>query len=150
MIPRQLYCRRLHSHSKLATLSIHSYTTNCHKLNFEIKTESEYHGMGHGNTLQAHGDTYIIVGVELPKDMTAALLSISSNNGVHPMITSFSLQGVIEFSIAVFFNKLVSFTFFFWLPLYVKASCESGYQTTDTVVYKHMHTSSIDVIVQVE
>ena len=66
------------------------------------------------------------------------------------MIASFSLQGVIEFSIAVFFNKLVSFTFFFWLPLYVKASCESGYQTTDTVVYKHMHTSSIDVIVQVE
>ena len=109
--------------------------------------------MGHGNTLQAHGDTHIIVGVELPKDMTAALLSISSNNGVHPMIASFSLQGVIEFSIAVFFNKLVSFTFFFWLPLYVKASCESGYsgyQTTDTVVYKHMHTSSIDVIVQVE
>ena len=34
-------------------------------------------------------------------------------------------QGVIEFSLALFFNKLVVFTFLYWLPFYVKASCES-------------------------
>ena len=41
----------------------------------------------------------------------------------HPLIHP-PTQGVIEFSLALFFNKLVSYTFLFWLPLYVKTSCE--------------------------
>uniref|UniRef100_A0A8K9XT66 Solute carrier family 37 member 1 n=1 Tax=Oncorhynchus mykiss TaxID=8022 RepID=A0A8K9XT66_ONCMY len=32
---------------------------------------------------------------------------------------SFSLQGVIEFSLCLLFAKLVSYTFLFWLPLYI-------------------------------
>jgi sugar phosphate permease len=32
------------------------------------------------------------------------------------------IPGVIEFSLALFFNKLVSYTFLFWLPYYVKES----------------------------
>ena len=34
------------------------------------------------------------------------------------------MQGVIEYSLALFFNKLVSYTFLFWLPYYVKTSCK--------------------------
>ena len=34
------------------------------------------------------------------------------------------VQGVIEYSLALFFNKLVSYTFLFWLPYYVKKSRE--------------------------
>ena len=30
------------------------------------------------------------------------------------------LQGVIEFSVCLFFAKLVSYTFLFWLPLYLE------------------------------
>ena len=33
---------------------------------------------------------------------------------------SVCLQGVVEYAIALFFNKLVSYTFLFWLPLYIK------------------------------
>jgi sugar phosphate permease len=34
------------------------------------------------------------------------------------------IPGVIEYSLALFFNKLVSYTFLFWLPYYVKTSYE--------------------------
>lgn len=35
-------------------------------------------------------------------------------------------QGVIEYALALFFNKLVSYTFLFWLPFYVKKSRKSS------------------------
>ena len=31
-----------------------------------------------------------------------------------------SFQGVIEFALALFFAKLVAYTFLFWLPYYVR------------------------------
>ncbi len=34
------------------------------------------------------------------------------------------IPGVIEYSIALFFNKLVSYTFLYWLPIYVSATRE--------------------------
>lgn len=30
------------------------------------------------------------------------------------------IPGVIEFSLCLFFSKLVNYTFLFWLPLYIK------------------------------
>nr|CAH7766966.1 unnamed protein product [Callosobruchus chinensis] len=36
------------------------------------------------------------------------------------------IPGVVEFSLALFFSKLVSYTFLFWLPLYVNASTTMG------------------------
>ncbi|KAI4454652.1 major facilitator superfamily transporter 16 isoform b [Holotrichia oblita] len=36
------------------------------------------------------------------------------------------IPGVIEFSSCLFFSKLVSYTFLYWLPLYVKSSTEMG------------------------
>lgn len=32
------------------------------------------------------------------------------------------IPGVIEFSLSLFFAKLVSYTFLYWLPLYISAS----------------------------
>ena len=34
-------------------------------------------------------------------------------------LSTFSPQGVIEFSLSLLFAKLVSYTFLFWLPLYI-------------------------------
>ena len=39
-------------------------------------------------------------------------------------MASFALQGVIEYSISLFFAKLVAYTFLFWLPYYLTFSRE--------------------------
>ncbi|XP_044261678.1 glucose-6-phosphate exchanger SLC37A2 isoform X2 [Tribolium madens] len=36
------------------------------------------------------------------------------------------IPGVIEYSLSLFFSKLVSYTFLYWLPLYVKESLKMG------------------------
>ncbi|XP_058834501.1 glucose-6-phosphate exchanger SLC37A2 isoform X2 [Topomyia yanbarensis] len=36
------------------------------------------------------------------------------------------IPGVIEFSLSLFFSKLVSYTFLFWLPLYIQSSTTMG------------------------
>lgn len=33
------------------------------------------------------------------------------------------IPGVLEYSFSLFFSKLVSYTFLYWLPLYIAASC---------------------------
>lgn len=38
------------------------------------------------------------------------------------ILTALSIPGVVEFSLSLFFAKLVSYTFLFWLPMYIKAS----------------------------
>jgi hypothetical protein len=37
-------------------------------------------------------------------------------------IEHFTIQGVVEFSLCLFFAKLVSYTFLYWLPRYIKNS----------------------------
>jgi OPA family glycerol-3-phosphate transporter-like MFS transporter 1/2 len=37
------------------------------------------------------------------------------------------IPGVVEFSLCLFFSKLVNYTFLFWLPLYIKNSSEYSY-----------------------
>lgn len=34
-----------------------------------------------------------------------------------------NIPGVLEYSFSLFFAKLVSYTFLYWLPLYIAASC---------------------------
>lgn len=48
----------------------------------------------------------------------------SSNRSAITFSNAFKIPGVIEFSICLFFAKLVSYTFLFWLPFYIKASSE--------------------------
>lgn len=45
--------------------------------------------------------------------------------------TALLIPGVIEYSLSLFFDKLVSYTFLFWLPLYVKRSLNWEGQRAD-------------------
>lgn len=50
--------------------------------------------------------------------------SLSTTSG-HTAIgfgEALSIPGVIEFSLCLFFAKLVSYTFLFWLPNYIQSS----------------------------
>ncbi|KAK7106219.1 glucose-6-phosphate exchanger SLC37A2-like isoform X2 [Littorina saxatilis] len=85
------------------------------------------------------------VGIEIENSRGKADgdVSVSTNSSVHneetPLIEhdaedeheavslkkALLLPGVIEFSLCLFFAKLVSYTFLFWLPKYIKASMPS-------------------------
>ena len=49
------------------------------------------------------------------------------------------LQGVIEFAAALFFSKLVSYAFLFWLPFYIKNTSELP-QIIWSCMCIHLHT----------
>lgn len=40
------------------------------------------------------------------------------------LIDALYIPGVVEFSLCLFFTKLVSYTFMYWLPLYIQSSSE--------------------------
>ncbi|XP_018405091.1 PREDICTED: glucose-6-phosphate exchanger SLC37A2 isoform X2 [Cyphomyrmex costatus] len=45
-----------------------------------------------------------------------------SNNSAIDFIGAIKIPGVIEYSLSLFFAKLVSYTFLYWLPLYIAAT----------------------------
>lgn len=45
-------------------------------------------------------------------------------------VTALKIPGVIEYSVCLFFGKLVSYTFLFWLPFYIKNVTINGYHFT--------------------
>lgn len=55
------------------------------------------------------GSAEPLLGLPLAKDILRAFPS-------HPLS---ALQGVVEFSLCLLFAKLVSYTFLYWLPLYI-------------------------------
>lgn len=55
-----------------------------------------------------------------------------------------SLQGVVEFSLCLLFAKLVSYTFLFWLPLYITKAGEESVEFLHTVcLCHHSETRSV-------
>ncbi|XP_017838747.1 glucose-6-phosphate exchanger SLC37A2 isoform X2 [Drosophila busckii] len=42
------------------------------------------------------------------------------------LVDALHIPGVVEFSLCLFFTKLVSYTFMFWLPLYIQSSSTFG------------------------
>lgn len=46
----------------------------------------------------------------------------TSRNNAIGFIGAVKIPGVIEYSLSLFFAKLVSYTFLYWLPLYIAAS----------------------------
>jgi len=46
----------------------------------------------------------------------------SHYNSAINFIGAMKIPGVIEYSLSLFFAKLVSYTFLYWLPLYIAAS----------------------------
>lgn len=45
-----------------------------------------------------------------------------ANHAAIGFMGALRIPGVIEFSLCLFFSKLVSYTFLFWLPMYIQAS----------------------------
>lgn len=69
----------------------------------------------------------------MPKDLlhseTSPILSVNrsmehSSERAVGFIGAISIPGVIEYSLSLFFAKLVSYTFLFWLPLYISSTSE--------------------------
>lgn len=61
----------------------------------------------------------------LPADITQSQKStIATTLYYINVLCVLSLQGVIEFSLCLLFAKLVSYTFLFWLPLYITKAGE--------------------------
>ncbi|XP_061381562.1 glucose-6-phosphate exchanger SLC37A2 isoform X1 [Danaus plexippus] len=50
------------------------------------------------------------------------LLSNRPRAGAVSLTRALAIPGVIEFSLSLFFAKLVSYTFLYWLPMYIKSS----------------------------
>lgn len=46
----------------------------------------------------------------------------TSRNNAIGFMGAMKIPGVIEYSLSLFFAKLVSYTFLYWLPLYIAAS----------------------------
>lgn len=42
-------------------------------------------------------------------------------------VGALKIPGVIEFSLCLFFSKLVSYTFLYWLPLYIRSSSKFNF-----------------------
>ncbi|XP_029178918.1 glucose-6-phosphate exchanger SLC37A2 isoform X1 [Nylanderia fulva] len=55
--------------------------------------------------------------------------SVPRNNAIGFM-GAIKIPGVIEYSLSLFFAKLVSYTFLYWLPLYIEASTRYGATTS--------------------
>ncbi|XP_020296460.1 glucose-6-phosphate exchanger SLC37A2 isoform X2 [Pseudomyrmex gracilis] len=56
--------------------------------------------------------------------------STSSRNSAIGFMGAIKIPGVIEYSLSLFFAKLVSYTFLFWLPKYIDASTTYGATTS--------------------
>ncbi|CAK1546550.1 unnamed protein product [Leptosia nina] len=59
---------------------------------------------------------------EEPSESSALLGRSRSRGSAVSLSRALAIPGVIEFSLSLFFAKLVSYTFLYWLPLYIKSS----------------------------
>jgi OPA family glycerol-3-phosphate transporter-like MFS transporter 1/2 len=62
-----------------------------------------------------------------------AILQVTKSSGEKEAISfcqAMRIPGVIEFSLSLFFCKLVSYTFLYWLPMYIKSSTTLGAQNS--------------------
>ncbi|KAG5885444.1 hypothetical protein JTB14_020778 [Gonioctena quinquepunctata] len=91
----------------------------------ESQTTENEHSSGISSDVD---DTDIIVGEQEVQGRVTertSLLSQSSTanqNQAIGFLKACCIPGVIEYSLALFFSKLVSYTFLYWLPLYVNSS----------------------------
>lgn len=60
-----------------------------------------------------------------------------TNHGESPIgfLGALKIPGVIEFSLCLFFSKLVNYTFLFWLPLYIKNTSKHNLVMTMLVIF---------------
>lgn len=60
--------------------------------------------------------------IDVRGNSSDASLSTTSGHTAIGLGEALSIPGVIEFSLCLFFAKLVSYTFLFWLPKYIESS----------------------------
>ncbi|KAL3270617.1 hypothetical protein HHI36_021151 [Cryptolaemus montrouzieri] len=86
-----------------------------------------------GEAIQSRNTRYLTqYDLEVQRRMTerSLLLPTTAEEGEKEIAIGFfgalKIPGVVEFSLCLFFSKLVSYTFLYWLPLYVNASTTMG------------------------
>lgn len=73
-------------------------------------------------------NSYVGKGLDSGRSETSPMLSgqrrihSSSENSAIGFVGAMKIPGVIEYSLSLFFAKLVSYTFLYWLPLYIATS----------------------------
>lgn len=60
--------------------------------------------------------------IDVRVNSSEASLSTTSGHTAIGFGEALSIPGVIEFSLSLFFAKLVSYTFLYWLPKYIESS----------------------------
>lgn len=63
-----------------------------------------------------------------------------SHNSEHAAIGfvgALKIPGVVEFSLCLFFTKLVSYTFLFWLPMYITSSSKYDFRNKCIDIQSH-------------
>ncbi|RLU16535.1 hypothetical protein DMN91_010603 [Ooceraea biroi] len=77
-----------------------------------------------------HSQSVVEDGLESGQSETSPMLSrhrrSQSENSAIGFVGAMKIPGVIEYSLSLFFAKLVSYTFLYWLPLYIAASTTYG------------------------
>lgn len=53
-------------------------------------------------------------------------VSLGESRGAITFVGALKIPGVLEFSLCLFFAKLVSYTFLFWLPMYIDSKTQMG------------------------
>ena len=61
-----------------------------------------------------------VVEIKTAKESPPKANKSSQKSEAISILSALSIPGVIEFSACLFFTKLVSYTFLYWLPLYLK------------------------------
>ncbi|XP_017959642.1 glucose-6-phosphate exchanger SLC37A2 isoform X2 [Drosophila navojoa] len=61
-----------------------------------------------------------------PTERTPIFARPSSRDRPISLMGALHIPGVVEFSLCLFFTKLVSYTFMYWLPLYIQSSSTLG------------------------
>lgn len=69
-----------------------------------------------------HGSFYSNVDVDERTPIIGSINREPVEDDAIGFLGAIKIPGVIEFSLSLFFSKLVSYTFLYWLPLYIQAS----------------------------
>ena len=84
---------------------------------------SDSHNIGEDNSANERSETSPMLSGH------RRIHSAPRNNAIG-FIGAMKIPGVIEYSLSLFFAKLVSYTFLYWLPLYIEASTRYGATTS--------------------
>ncbi|XP_049941447.1 glucose-6-phosphate exchanger SLC37A2 isoform X1 [Schistocerca serialis cubense] len=102
----------------------------------EMRSAFGYQRIGTRVTSDSSSDEYssgeedsLLGGQEIkrfPPNETVPIAAVIPNETPISFWSALKIPGVVEYSLSLFFAKLVSYTFLYWLPLYISASTTLG------------------------